>query len=113
MKKFKIISKIKQICFGFIRLANQRFETAAWNGLSIKPPSLSLAVSMLRTPLPSTSLIKCLRTKCACLGFTMAEAVLVMTILGIIATIMITTMKPAKFKEKGPVLLLLLPGKFD
>ena len=34
-------------------------------------------------------------------GFTMAEAVLVMTILGIIATIMITTLKPAEFKDKG------------
>ncbi|MBR5304714.1 MAG: type II secretion system protein [Candidatus Gastranaerophilales bacterium] len=34
-------------------------------------------------------------------AFTMAEAILVMTILGIIATIMITTLKPAKFKEKG------------
>ena len=34
-------------------------------------------------------------------GFTMAEAVLVMTILGIIATIMITTLKPAEFKERG------------
>ncbi|MBQ8475724.1 type II secretion system protein [bacterium] len=34
-------------------------------------------------------------------AFTMAEAVLVMTILGIIATIMITTLKPAEFKEKG------------
>lgn len=30
----------------------------------------------------------------------MAEAVLVMTILGIIATIMITTLKPAEFNEK-------------
>lgn len=34
-------------------------------------------------------------------AFTMAEAVLVMTILGIIATVMITTLKPAKFKEQG------------
>ena len=34
-------------------------------------------------------------------AFTMAEAILVMTILGIIATIMITTLKPAKFKDKG------------
>ena len=32
-------------------------------------------------------------------AFTMAEAILVMTILGIIATIMITTLKPAQFKE--------------
>ena len=35
------------------------------------------------------------------LAFTMAEAILVMTILGIIATIMITTLKPAQFKDKG------------
>ncbi|MBR6298245.1 MAG: hypothetical protein IKR34_03275 [Candidatus Gastranaerophilales bacterium] len=34
-------------------------------------------------------------------AFTMAEAVLVMTILGIIATVMITTIKPARFKEQG------------
>ena len=34
-------------------------------------------------------------------AFTMAEAILVMTILGIIASIMITTIKPAKFKEEG------------
>lgn len=34
-------------------------------------------------------------------AFTMAEAILVMTILGIIATIMITTLKPADFKDKG------------
>jgi len=34
-------------------------------------------------------------------AFTMAETILVMTILGIIATIMITTLKPAQFKEKG------------
>ena len=34
-------------------------------------------------------------------AFTMAEAILVMTILGIIATIMITTLKPAKFKEEA------------
>ena len=34
-------------------------------------------------------------------AFTMAEAVLVMTILGIIATVMITIMKPAKFKDQG------------
>ena len=34
-------------------------------------------------------------------GFTMAEAILVMTILGIIATIMISTLKPAEFKEKS------------
>ena len=34
-------------------------------------------------------------------AFTMAEAILVMTILGIIATIMIKTLKPAQFKDKG------------
>ena len=34
-------------------------------------------------------------------AFTMAEVILVMTILGIIATIMITTLKPAQFKDKG------------
>ncbi|MBR5304574.1 MAG: hypothetical protein IKU37_07090 [Candidatus Gastranaerophilales bacterium] len=34
-------------------------------------------------------------------AFTMAEAILVMTILGIIATIMITTIKPAQFKKQG------------
>lgn len=34
-------------------------------------------------------------------AFTMAEALLVMTILGIIAAVMITTLKPAEFKEKG------------
>lgn len=34
-------------------------------------------------------------------AFTMAEAILVMTILGVIATIMITTIKPAEYKEKA------------
>ena len=34
-------------------------------------------------------------------AFTMAEAILVMTILGIIAAVMITTLKPAEFKEKS------------
>ncbi len=34
-------------------------------------------------------------------AFTMAEALLVMTILGIIATVMVTVIKPAQFKEKG------------
>ena len=34
-------------------------------------------------------------------GFTMAEAILVMTILGIIATIMISTLKPARFKDES------------
>lgn len=38
-------------------------------------------------------------------AFTMAEAILVMTILGIIATIMISTLKPAEFKEKGLAVL--------
>ena len=33
--------------------------------------------------------------------FTMAEVILVMTILGLIATIMITTIKPAEFKQKA------------
>ena len=34
-------------------------------------------------------------------AFTMAEAILVMTILGIIATVMISTLKPAQYKEKA------------
>ena len=34
-------------------------------------------------------------------AFTMAEAVLTMTILGIIAATMITTLKPAKYQEQG------------
>jgi len=34
-------------------------------------------------------------------AFTMAEAILVMTILGIIATIMISTLKPAQYKEQA------------
>ena len=34
-------------------------------------------------------------------AFTMAEAILVMTVLGIIATIMITTLRPSEFQEKG------------
>lgn len=34
-------------------------------------------------------------------AFTMAEALIVMTMLGIIATVMLTTLKPAEFKEKG------------
>lgn len=47
-------------------------------------------------------------------AFTMAEAVLVMTILGIIATIMITTMKPAKFKDQGyEVLAKSIFGSLD
>ena len=42
------------------------------------------------------------RTKRA---FTMAEAVLVMMILGIIATIMITTLKPTEYRDKALVVL--------
>ena len=38
-------------------------------------------------------------------AFTMAEAILVMTILGVIASVMITTLKPAEFKEKALKLL--------
>ena len=34
-------------------------------------------------------------------GFTMAEAIIVMTILGIIATIMITNLKPSEFRDKA------------
>ena len=34
-------------------------------------------------------------------AFTMAEAIIVMTILGIIATIMITNLKPAEFRDKA------------
>ena len=34
-------------------------------------------------------------------AFTMAEAILVMVILGIIATIMISTMRPVQFRDKG------------
>lgn len=41
------------------------------------------------------------RTKNFHIAFTMAEALLVMTILGIIATVMVTVIKPAQFKEKG------------
>jgi type II secretory pathway pseudopilin PulG len=39
-----------------------------------------------------------MRTKKA---FTMAEAILVMVILGIIATIMISTMRPVEFRDRG------------
>ncbi len=35
------------------------------------------------------------------LAFTMTEVMIVMTILGVIATIMITTIKPAEYKEKA------------
>ena len=38
-------------------------------------------------------------------AFTMAEAILVMTILGIIATIMISTLKPAEYKDKALAIL--------
>ena len=42
------------------------------------------------------------RLNSLCLGaFTMAEAIIVMTILGIIATIMITNLKPAEYRDKG------------
>ena len=34
-------------------------------------------------------------------AFTMAEAIIVMTILGIIATIMITNLKPSEFRDKA------------
>ena len=34
-------------------------------------------------------------------AFTMAEAIIIMTILGIIATILITNLKPAEFRDKG------------
>lgn len=34
-------------------------------------------------------------------AFTMAEALIVMTMLGIIATIMLTTLKPAEFRDRG------------
>ena len=34
-------------------------------------------------------------------AFTMAEAILVMVILGIIATIMISTMRPVEFRDRG------------
>ena len=34
-------------------------------------------------------------------AFTMAEAIIVMTILGIIATIMITNLKPSEYRDKG------------
>lgn len=47
-------------------------------------------------------------------AFTMAEAVLVMTILGIIATIMIQNLRPAQFKEKGlSVLAKTVYGDLD
>ena len=39
--------------------------------------------------------------KCIFKAFTMAEAIIVMTILGIIATIMITNLKPSEFRDKG------------
>ena len=35
------------------------------------------------------------------IAFTMAEAIIVMTILGIIATIMITNLKPAEFRDEA------------
>ena len=38
-------------------------------------------------------------------AFTMAEAILVMAILGVIAAVMISTIKPAEYKKKGLTLL--------
>ena len=38
-------------------------------------------------------------------AFTMAEVILVMTILGIIAAVMVTTLKPAEYKAKGLAVL--------
>ncbi len=47
-------------------------------------------------------------------AFTMAEAVLVMTILGIIAAVQITVIKPAQFKDKGyQVLAKTIYGEID
>ena len=47
-------------------------------------------------------------------AFTMAEAILVMVILGIIATIMISNMKPVEFRDKGlQVLAKKVLGQID
>ncbi len=47
-------------------------------------------------------------------AFTMAEAILVMTILGIIAAVQMTVIKPAKFKERGyQVLAKTIYGEID
>ena len=47
-------------------------------------------------------------------AFTMAEAIIVMTILGIIATIMISTMKPTEFRDRGfAVLAKKVLGQVD
>ena len=35
------------------------------------------------------------------LAFTLAEAVLTMTILGVIAAVMVSSMKPAQYRKKG------------
>ena len=66
-------------------------------------------------PTASSALCKCFTHLCPRLAqasksawlslrsgaFTMAEAIIVMTILGIIATIMITNLKPSEFRDKG------------
>ena len=47
-------------------------------------------------------------------AFTMAEAILVMTILGIIATIMISTLRPVEFRDRGfRVLAKKIVGQID
>ena len=47
-------------------------------------------------------------------AFTMAEAILVMVILGIIATIMISTMRPVEFRDRGfRVLAKKVLGQID
>lgn len=47
-------------------------------------------------------------------AFTMAEAILVMVILGIIATIMISTMRPVEFRDRGfKVLAKKVLGQVD
>ncbi|MBQ8635589.1 type II secretion system protein [bacterium] len=47
-------------------------------------------------------------------AFTMAEAILVMVILGIIATIMISTMRPVEFRDRGfKVLAKKVLGQID
>ena len=47
-------------------------------------------------------------------AFTMAEAIMVMVILGIIATIMISTMKPTEFRDRGfAVLAKKVLGQID
>ena len=47
-------------------------------------------------------------------AFTMAEAIMVMVILGIIATIMISTMRPTEFRDRGfNVLAKKVLGQID